>query len=478
MQATEPTDKMLSQTGKGFSSFRGLSSKLLVLTAIFVLIAEILIFVPSIANFRNVWLKDHIQTAEAASIVYLDTNLPSLSLSAGESLLVTTKANVLVIRDEGTSRLMATSGITGDLVQHIDLDNTTAFGSIKSAISMLLADPEAEYRVFGTMRSSTAQLELVQKMKFIQDAMWVYARNVAFLSLLISVFTAALVYLALYRLIVLPIIRMSTNIDAFSKAPENASLVFKPSNRKDEIGVAQQRLAALQNELQHTLRQKQRLADLGLAVSKINHDLRNILASAQLFSDRLTALPDPMVQRFAPKLIKTIDRAVDYTKAVLDYGKAMESPPKRRDLMLNIIANDVADLLGLEDSLVLDWHNDIPLDFQANGDPEHVFRVLMNICRNAQQAMIDADIPNRPKELRVTAQRIKNEVHIRVADTGPGIPEHVRDKIFKAFEGSTKASGSGLGMAIAVELLGAHGGSIKIEKTDENGTTFHVIIPD
>lgn len=456
----------------------GLSAKLLILTAVFVLIAEILIFVPSIANFRNVWLKDHLLTAEAASIVYLDSDTQSLSLKAGESLLATTESIVVVIRNDGISRLMATSGIAGELVQHIDLDNSTPFGSITSAISMLFANPEAEYRVFGAMRSSDAKLELVQKMKYIQDAMWVYARNVAVLALLISVFTAALVYLALYQLIVLPIIKLSANMDAFSEAPENTSLVFKPSNRTDEIGIAQQRLASLQGDLQQTLRQKQRLADLGLAVSKINHDLRNILASAQLFSDRLTALPDPMVQRFAPKLIKTIDRAVDYTKSVLDYGKAMESPPKRRDLMLNIVANDVADILGLEDSLVLDWKNDIPLDFQANGDPEHIFRVLMNICRNAQQAMIDADIPNRPKELKVTAERIGNEVHIHVADTGPGIPEHVRDKIFKAFEGSTKASGSGLGMAIAVELLAAHGGSIEIEKTDENGTVFHVIIPD
>ena len=456
----------------------GLSAKLLVLTAVFVLIAEILIFVPSIANFRNVWLRDHLLTAEAASIVYLDTATQSLSLTAGEDILVTTDSLLVVIRNNGISRLMATSTISGELVQHIDLDNSTSFGSIKSAISMFFADPEDEYRVFGTMRSSPATLELVQKMQPIQDAMWVYARNVALLSLLISVFTAALVYLALYRLIVLPIIRISSNMDAFSRAPENASLIFKPSERNDEIGIAQQRLAFLQGDLQQTLRQKQRLADLGLAVSKINHDLRNILASAQLFSDRLTALPDPMVQRFAPKLIKTIDRAVDYTKAVLDYGKAMESPPKRRDLMLNIVANDVADLLGLEDSLVLSWKNEIPLEFQANGDPEHIFRILMNICRNAQQAMMDADIPNRPKELKITAERVENEVHIRVADTGPGIPEHVRDKIFKAFEGSTKASGSGLGMAIAVELLGAHGGSIEIEKTDESGTIFHVVIPD
>jgi len=456
----------------------GLSSKLLILTAVFVLVAEILIFVPSIANFRNVWLKDHLLIAESASIVYLDSNDLMLSEAAGENLLATTEALAVAIRRDGVSRLMASAGPPGELAQHIDLDNVTAFQSITGAISMLMANPDERYRVFATMRSSPAIMELVQEMRHIQEAMWIYARNVALLSLLISVFTAALVYFALYRLIVLPIIRISSNMDAFSKSPENASLVYRPGNRMDEIGTAEKRLASLQGDLQKTLRQQQRLADLGLAVSKINHDLRNILASAQLFSDRLSSLPDPTVQRFAPKLIKTIDRAVDYTKAVLDYGRALEAPPKRRKLLLNTVANDVADMLGLENSLVIEWENNIPIDFEADADPEQLFRILMNLCRNSQQAMMDADTPDKENRLSINAERLDNEVHIHVSDTGPGIPEHVREKLFKAFEGSTKPGGSGLGMAISVELLRAHGGTIEIAKTDETGTTFHLIIPD
>lgn len=456
----------------------GLSVKLLILTAIFVLIAEILIFVPSIANFRNDWLKDHLLTAEAASIVYLDSNDLMLSEGAGQNLLASTESITVAIRRDGISRLMATSGKTGELVQHIDLDNSTAFGSIRSSIMMLFAEPSSQYRVFGTMRSSNAIMELVQEAKYIQASMWQYARNVAFLSLLISIFTAALVYLALYRLIVLPIIRISSNMDEFSKTPQNASLVYKPTKRLDEIGTAEKRLAAFQGDLQQTLRQRQRLADLGLAVSKINHDLRNILASAQLFSDRLTSLPDPTVQRFAPKLIKTIDRAVDYTKSVIDYGRALEAPPKRRQLILNVVANDVADMLGLENSLAIKWTNDIPMDLQADADPEQLFRILMNLCRNSQQAMIESDIEGRAKELKVSAERADKEVHIKVSDTGPGIPDHVREKIFTPFEGSTKSDGTGLGMAIVVELLKAHGGSISISKTDETGTDFHLVIPD
>ena len=478
IQAAKPVKAAhpLARLRRSFVS--GLSIQLLWLTVIFVLIAEILIFVPSVANYRNVWLQNHLLTAEAASIVYLDSNELMLSEGAGEDLLQATESIAVAIRRDGISRMMASRGAPGQLVQHVDLDNSGAFSSIASAMSMLFADPNSQYRVFGTMRSSPAIMELVQESKHIKKAMWQYARNVAFLSLLISIFTAALVYLALYRLIVLPIIRISTNMDEFSKAPENASLIYRPSNRVDEIGVAESRLAAFQNDLQNTLRQKKHLADLGLAVSKINHDLRNILASAQLFSDRLSALPDPTVQRFAPKLIRTIDRAVDYTKSVIDYGKALEAPPNRRKLMLKNVADDVADLLGLENNPVLDWKNRIAEEFEADADPEQLFRILMNLCRNAQQAMMDDDNEDGEKRLSIDAHREGREVHIRVSDTGPGIPDHVREKIFNAFEGSTKSDGTGLGMAIATELVHAHGGSIDVERSDASGTVFHLVIPD
>ena len=458
--------------------FQGLSAKLLLLTIVFIMIAEVLIFVPSVANFRNVWLRTHLDTAEAASIVYLDSNDPMLSGMAAERLLETTQSITIAVRREGASQLIASSEVPQNLVEHIDLDNTNAFRSIKSALAMLFMNPESQYRVFGSIRSGEAMLELVQKMEYIQIAMWRYARNILFLSLLISVFAAGLVYLALYRLIVLPIIRISTNMDDFSKAPENASLIYKPTDRKDEIGIAEHRLSAFQQDLQNTLRQKQRLADLGLAVSKINHDLRNILASAQLFSDRLTSLPDPTVQRFAPKLLRTIDRAVDYTKSVIDYGKALEAPPKRRQLLLKNIVDDVAELLGLGNDPAFAWENAVEAEFKADADPEQLFRILMNLCRNAQQAMGDIEDGTRVMRLRVEASRNEGKVIIRVTDTGPGIPEHVREKIFSAFQGSTKTDGTGLGMSIAYELIRAHGGNIEIEETGVSGTVFSVTIPD
>jgi len=451
--------------------FSGISSKLLLLTFLFVMIAELLIFIPSFANFRNTWLKEHLLTAEAASIVYLDASDISLSKEAGADLLRATEAITAAIRQDGISLLMATERKPGDLMEAINLDEAGLIQSIPSSFLMMFAGDSQQYRVFAKMRSSNAIMELVQENFHVKHALWAYARNIFFLSLIVAICTSGLVYLVLYWLIVRPIIKISSSMDAFSKEPENAAIIYKPGKRVDEIGLAEERLSHFQQDLHNTLKQKKRLADLGLAVSKINHDLRNILASAQLFSDRLMSLPDPTVQRFAPKLIRTIDRAIDYTQSVMSYGKALEAPPNRRKLLLHDVANEVAESLGLEGMSSIKWQNGISKELQINADPEQIFRVLMNLCRNSVQALGELD-STASNTLTVAAEFENGSTFIRVSDTGPGIRENIREKIFNAFEGSTKAGGTGLGMAIAVELIHAHGGTIKIEETSSEGTTF------
>ncbi len=86
----------------------------------------------------------------------------------------------------------------------------------------------------------------------------------------------------------------------------------------------------MQDTLVRELTQKKHLAALGLAVAKINHDLRNMLASAQLLSDRLANVTDPLAQRLAPKLVATLDRAIRFCQATLTYGRATDEAPKPR----------------------------------------------------------------------------------------------------------------------------------------------------
>ncbi len=119
------------------------------------------------------------------------------------------------------------------------------------------------------------------------------------------------------------------------------------SARQDEIGIAERELAAMQRELASMLHQKSHLAALGLAVSKINHDLRNLLASAQLFSDRLSSLADPHVQRFAPKLMRALERAIAFCQSTLSYGRAQERRPTAARSPSSRSVEEVRETLGL-----------------------------------------------------------------------------------------------------------------------------------
>src|SRR5918997_785203 len=132
--------------------------------------------------------------------------------------------------------------------------------------------------------------------------------------------------------------------------------------------------------------QKSWLAALGLAVSKINHDLRNLLASAQLFSDRLAGLPDPTVQRFAPKLMRALERAIDFCQSTLSYGRAQEAPPERRLLALQPLVEEVRETLGVGPDSNVQWISSVERDLRIDADPDQLFRVLVNMGRNALQA--------------------------------------------------------------------------------------------
>jgi signal transduction histidine kinase len=306
-------------------------------------------------------------------------------------------------------------------------------------------------------------------------AMIRYGFNVLGLSVIISVITAALVYFALNGLLVQPMMRIARNMLRFSQNPEDASRIIVPTPRRDEIGTAERELAHMQGELTQTLQQKSRLAALGLAVSKINHDLRNMLANAQLISDRLSSLPDPAVQRFAPKLIASLGRAINLADSTLKFGRAEEAPPRRELMPLRPLVEEVGDGLGLPREGSIDWTIAMDATLRVDADRDQLFRVLSNLTRNALQAIEQQD--NMGGHIRVVALRDGKRVTIEVSDNGPGVPEKARTHLFQAFQGSARKGGTGLGLAVAQELVNAHGGTIRLRDTAK-GATFELEIPD
>jgi signal transduction histidine kinase len=261
----------------------------------------------------------------------------------------------------------------------------------------------------------------------------------------------------------------------FSERPEDPSRVISPSSRRDEIGTAERELSAMQQELSETLSQKTRLAALGLAVSKISHDLRNMLSSAQLLSDRLSTVKDPTVQRLVPKLLASLDRAIRLCARTLDFGQAQEVPPRRKRFALAPLVSEVGDSLGLPRPNLVDWSIEIEEELEVDADRDQLYRVLSNLCRNAVQALESEATTHG--EILVAARREGTVTIIDVADTGPGVPEKARANLFKAFQSVARKGGAGLGLAIAQELVQAHGGQIALVG-NEGGAKFRVTIPD
>lgn len=463
----------------------GLSLKLLLLTIIFVLLAEVLIFLPSIANFRLSWLEERLGTAAAVGIVLVEGDAGSLSRRAQDDVLGVIGVKAIAVRDQEESRLLVAPELPPAVDEHINLVETGPLSAMAGALDTLFFGGNRMLRVFGPVGDGPQEFELIVPDSKLRAAMLVYSRNIALLSALISIFTALLVYFAIDRVMIRPIRTMTRSMLDFAERPDDPSRIVTPDeNRSDEIGVAERELAAMQNRLRLMLGEQKHLADLGLAVSKINHDMRNILSSAQLISDRLGRVQDPTVQSFAPKLLRALDRAVLYSEQVLSYGRAQEAPPARRRILLHSLVDEVFGSFAVDENAAhIEFHNEVPADFTVDADPEQLFRVLSNLSRNAVEAMapgtaMGAGGDSVMSRLTIAATRQGRNVQLVISDTGPGLPPAARANLFSAFRGSARSGGTGLGLAIAQELVRAHGGKLELTESRGGHTVFTVEIPD
>jgi len=453
----------------------GLSAKLLLLTILFVMLAEVLVFVPSVSNFRRQWLMERLAAAQIASLAAEAAPGGQLPKTLRDELLEQAKVKAIAVKRADSRVLIIEMDMPDDVDASYDLRDTSWLTLIGDALMVYLAPDNRVIRVVGQPGFNPGELiDVVMEEAPLKAAMIKYGLDILGLSILISIITAALVYLSLDALLVKPMTKLTWNIVRFSERPEDPSRVISPSNRRDEIGTAERELSAMQHELSETLSQKTRLAALGLAVSKISHDLRNMLSSAQLLSDRLSTVKDPTVQRLVPKLLASLDRAIRLCARTLDFGQAQEMPPKRQRFTLAPLVSEVSDSLGLPRPNLIDWKIEISQELEVDADRDQLFRVLSNLCRNAVQAL---ESGNNPGEIAVTARREGAVTIIEVADTGPGVPEKARANLFKAFQSVARKGGTGLGLAIAQELVHAHGGQIALVGK-EGGATFRVTIPD
>ena len=456
----------------------GLSARLLLLTLLFVMLAEVLIYVPSVANYRRSWLEDRLAAAQIAALALEASPEERLTEELETRLLEGVGAQAIALRGGGRRRIIAAGFVPAEVYETVDLRNAPWPDLIQDAFRILISPSNQSLRVIGPGTGPEVELvELILDQAPLRQAVLDFSRNILFLSLFISGITAGLVYLTLQWVIVRPVRRLSGNIAAFAGNPEDASRVIQPTDRADEIGLAEQALARMEVTLAEELRQKRRLAELGLAVSKINHELRNMLTTAQLLTDRLEGVSDESVQRVAPRLVATLGRAIAFCEGTLAYGRATERLPQRQLVPLSSITTELEDLPGLAPGAGIRLELRVPHDLIVDADPDQLSRVLVNLVRNAVQALSQTGSSDGQPQITVTAGREGRAVVLEVSDNGPGMPDRARANLFAPFQGSVRSGGTGLGLAITAELVRLHGGTISLESATA-GTRFRVVIPD
>ncbi len=466
-----------------------LSGRILLLVLLYLMVAGALVYFPSVARYHRELLSNRIESAELAVLPFTEAPGAQLSQELREQLLTRAGVLAIVLRGGGQHELFLIGEEEPPAIEAVYNTGTTDFiTEMRDVLRCLTAPTGRIIRI----DSQTALLEgltifVVANEDSIRTALLSYSIRAIGISAFIAAVIALLLLSSLYFVVVNPMRRLTEAMVRFRADPEDPSRIHVPSGRGDEIGVAEHELGTSQREIYGFLQQKTRLAQLGTAVAKIQHDLRNILSSAQIASDRLAASDDPIVRRIAPRLVGALDRATTLATDTLRYGKAKETPPTRRRIFLAPIVDEVAAAVFPENS-ALSFENRVSSNIQVDADPEQFYRILLNLVTNARQALDSKNVRSKRQSGHIFVDAVCKSgrdsdnkfggIKIIVGDDGPGIAPAMREKLFEPFSGTTQCGGTGLGLSIARELARAHGGDVTLCSTGKSGTQFQVFIPN
>jgi signal transduction histidine kinase len=451
---------------------KGLSARLLALTIAFVMLAEVLIYAPSVARYRKTYLEEHIEKAHLATLALEAMPNRIVDADLRRKLLAYSGTHNIRLRLTGRSVFALGEAKPPMVDASFDLRETGFFGWIRDAFETLVQDGNRVLHVKGpSPNDASVVVEITLDETPMQREMFGYSGRILWLSIVISAVTAGLLYLCLQWLMVGPMRRITESMTRFRADPEREVPEAPPGVRSDEIGVAQRELAAMQQELSQALQQKERLAALGSAVAKINHDLRNSLATAVLASDRLATSDDPTVKQDVPRLFNAIDRAVNLCTQTLKFvSDAGPKPVKTQFSLAQLIAEVGTGITDAEPGAnAIQWENTVAPAVMVEADREQLYRALSNVGRNAFQS--------GARRVALSAFARNGRLCIDVADDGPGLAEEARGHLFEPFAGSARKGGTGLGLVIVRDVMRAHGGDIDLLETGAGGTTFRLDLP-
>ena len=455
----------------------GLSARLLILTVLFVALGGVMVLPPALAAYEEQWLLDRIRAAELASLTADVAPNQVVSQQVREQLLRGAGVTNIAIQTDGVRRLVLEGKRLPTTPYLVDLRRQTRSAGLAAPFQTLMGGPGRYVRVLAEPRFRKADfVEIVAPDAELKRALGRYLRGLVLVTAFVSAMAGMLVYLTLNLFLVRPMRRITRAMERFRADPEDPDARVQPSGRRDEIGRAEVELDQMQADLRAALSSRARLAALGEAVAKINHDLRNMLTSAQIASERLAALKDPKVSQALPRLERALDRAVKLATNVLTYGKTEEAAPDARPIPLAPALEAAAEEARLDaDGVRL--QTDVGEDVQVLADPDHLHRIMVNLLRNAREAIEQQVNRTAPGVVAVSLTQDAGASTLRFADNGPGLSVRSRERLFQPFAGSTRSGGAGLGLAIARELAQGHGGDLSLVQSGDDGAVFELRLP-
>jgi len=472
-RAPEPTPALPRRMPRG-----RLAARLVWLTIAAVLLAEAGFFVPSLVRRREDWLDNRMTEAQLAAVSAAVAPDGAVDPTTRDELLHLAGALAIYLEQPGKPTVaLVRPGMPPD-ADLIDRRRESAMEAVASTFVSLLGAPSPDEppRLLvvvgpGRLRPELTVITIVHP-EGLRKALATYVRRFGTISLSVAVAAGALMYLALLLLLVRPLRRLTESIAAFRADPERSVPLEMPRRRPvrdDEVSAAGRELAAMQRELRAALWRNARLAALGVAVAKVNHDLRGILSPALLTAERLQGHDDPRVRRAGDTLIRTVERAAELTRRSLDFARDPPLEMRRERITLRHAVEEAAEQARAACPAVA-VGNAVAPDIAILADRESLVRVFSNLLRNAGEA--------GARQVTVAAAPAESgELSITVADDGPGLPPEVREGLFRPFVSGGRRGSTGLGLAIVHDLMSAQGGDVALQETGVAGTVFRLTLP-
>ena len=458
-----------------------LSARMLWLAIGIVLTTEALAFAPGLARERQRWLAERFAQADMAILLASVAREGEIEAATRDALLRRAGAIEIHLVDSGQRLIGVGPSAQAALPPRLDLRQESWIAGVRRALTALMSDGSGVLLVSDQSPFTVGtELELVVPERGLTMALWRFAANYAVLSLLIAGINGAMVYFALLLFLVAPMRRITHSIRAFRSDPERVP-PLDPSGvtilPDDEMALASREIAAMQSALSTVLGRNARLAAVGTSAAKIGHDLRNVLAPALLSSERLELHSDASVRRAGEVIMNAVERASELIGETLKFIHDSPAPVASVRFPLAPVVAEAIETGGA--SLICVMRQEIGPGLVVNADRDQIFRVLLNLIRNAVEAgsrkLLVRSVD--PPMSDPASAETPGVVMIDVIDDGHGLPEAVRETLFRPFTRSTKPGGSGLGLAIAHDLMRANNGDMTLISTGPNGTVFRLTFP-